>query len=192
MLTKRFLLIVALIAALALVGAACGSDSASQNGTGDQGSTTTTEASDLPGTTDDVDQDPIVAGQCTEEEPDCQDTGVIDDETPPGIEEGEPIPGPPGKGGLTIAEALTTDATGILAVRGHLFIENDAAVFCERLIGTGEGFACDGKSIPLANVDLDSIEDVVHQGGSTYTEDEISIYGDIVDGTLEIAHNVIS
>lgn len=64
-----------------------------------------------------------VAGACIADEPDCDDTAVPggdpSDLPPPADTPDEPSPtGMLVGGGLSVADALATDATGIIAVKG--------------------------------------------------------------------------
>jgi hypothetical protein len=69
---------------------------------------------------------PVGAAQCTEYEPDCDDTVVIDGDEEPVIDEGaattdsdvEASSGMLVDDGLSVAEALDTDITGVIAVSG--------------------------------------------------------------------------
>lgn len=91
-------------------------------------------------------------------------------------------------GGLSISEALDSDAagvTGVLAVRGHLYDEGAGAALCETLTGAGERYTCGGPLLPVEGLDLEPIRDaVIIHDGLTYTETEITVLGEIVDGTL--------
>lgn len=90
-------------------------------------------------------------------------------------------------GGLTVSEALSTDAEGVLAVRGHLYDEGTGAGLCESLTGGGERYTCGGALLPVEGLDLEPIQDVVIvHDGLTYTEEEITVLGAIVDGTLVV------
>ena len=89
-------------------------------------------------------------------------------------------------GGLTIAEALATDATGIIAVRGHLFDDGTGFQLCESLIGLGERYGCDGDHIAVTNIDIEAVPDIVFFEGTTYTEDEITLFGELTDDTLVV------
>ena len=49
-------------------------------------------------------------------------------------------------GGLSVSEALDSEATGVtgvLAVKGHLYDEGAGAALCETLTGGGERYTCD-------------------------------------------------
>ena len=76
---------------------------------------------------------------CAEEAPDCDDTVVAgDDDLFPGDEPDDGVrPGSSGaipvEGGLTVSQALETDATGILAVQGFYFSTSEGTWLCELL-----------------------------------------------------------
>jgi len=93
-------------------------------------------------------------------------------------------------GGLSVSEALDSDAagvTGVLAVKGHLYDEGDGAALCETLTGGGERYICGGPLLPVDGLDLEPIRDaVIIHDGLTYTETEITVLGEIVDGALVV------
>ena len=94
------------------------------------------------------------------------------------------------EGGLSVSEALDSDATGVtgvLAVKGHLYDEGMGAALCETLTGGGERYTCGGPLLPVEGLDLESIRDaVIIHDGLTYTEEEITVLGEIVDGSLVV------
>jgi hypothetical protein len=95
-------------------------------------------------------------------------------------------------GGLTISEALATDATGILAVKGHFFDDGTGPRLCEGLVGLGERYGCDGQHISVTNLDSDTVGTfVVFHDGLTYTEDLLTLFGELVDGSL-IVDNLVA
>lgn len=93
-------------------------------------------------------------------------------------------------GGLSVSEALDSDAagvTGVLAVKGHLYDEGAGAALCETLTGGGERYICGGPLLPVEGLDLEPLRDaVIIHDGLTYTEDEITLLGEIVDGTFVV------
>lgn len=154
-------------AAFALLVAACG-----------------TAAEEVPVNTN-PDVDPAISGACLVDEPDCNDIGAIGDEPvdlPPSS--GEVTGGVLVDGGLTVSEALTTDATGILAVGGFLVDDGTTARLCEAL---AESFPpqCGGASIELVSystIDPDSLQTAQ---GVTWTDDHTVMFGEIVDGVFD-------
>lgn len=122
---------------------------------------------------------------CLASDPDCRDNPATDD----GSEsDGLGSPGSSGMivdGGLTVSEALETDATGVIAVQGHLFDDGSGMVLCESLVGGGEAYECDGARLPVEGLPLDEYEGaLVHQGGTSYTDATVTLLGEIVDGVL--------
>ncbi len=170
--------ILPVVFALALVAAACGSD-----------------GSDDPA---DVSAgDPPVASICKEGEADC------DDAVQPG-EPGEPVAEDPGSvdsgpvtstgtlvnGGLTVEEALETDAVGVLAVKGFLVADGTTIRFCSALL---ESFPvqCGGASVVVDAPDVESLvfDDeipLVREQGVTWTDQTIVLLGELIDGVLVV------
>ncbi len=133
---------------------------------------------------------PQVSAICAEEVPDCDDTVAIDPNAGPEEEPGDPGPPPPGAssgmlagGGLTIAQALATDATGILAVQGFYLDDGTGPRLCETL---AESFPpqCGGASLLLG--DLTGIELGLLQssGSTTWSDQPVVILGELDHGTL--------
>jgi hypothetical protein len=93
-------------------------------------------------------------------------------------------------GGLSVSEALDSDAagvTGVLAVRGHLYGEGAGTGLCETLTGGGERYICGGPLLPVEGLDLELFRDaVISHNGLTYTEEQITVLGEIVDGILVV------
>jgi hypothetical protein len=147
-----------------LIVAACGDDA---------------DSAELPPAGDDA---PPAAGACLEGTEDCEDTLFPGDEpvTPlPGDSQGMPIAG----GGLTVAEALETDATGIIMVTGFYVDSGSGPLLCDAL---AESYPpqCGGASIPLgdiAPVDPESIQSVQD---TSWSDDQVIVVGEIVDGVL--------
>ena len=170
--------IITLLVALTLVAAACGD--------------TTAEPTDGP----------VAAGACTAEDPDCEDT-LIGDEPLPGA---EPIPGDDpvtvnGGGfvadeGLTVSDALATDAADTLAIRGFLFADDQGWRLCEAL---AESFPpqCGGASLAIAGVDdalaarLVEEEPIEESQGVKWTDQHIWLFGEIVDGELVLDATIL-
>jgi len=190
---QRLISIVAIVVALVLTTASCGSGS-------DSGLTTSNapvvgDAEVLP-PVDPSAEPPALAGACVVDEPECEDTLDVDPDAQD-LPEPSDDPNPEaagdaassavtGDGGLTISEALATDATGIIAVRGHLFDGGDGLQLCESLIGLGERYGCDGAHISVAKLDPTRVPDIVFFEGTTYTEGQITLFGELIDGTLVV------
>jgi hypothetical protein len=172
---------VAVISAAVLMFSACGSSSEEVD--------TTNPGSDAPAT----------AGACIEGVVDCDDTAVIDDAEDPGSPDTDTTGGVvlngavPLEGGLTVDEALTSDLTGILAVSGNLFDDGNGLRLCSVL---AESFPpqCGGASLPVDGVDVDRISEltddelvgVEQSGGVTWTDGQVTLFGEVVDGTLVV------
>lgn len=92
-------------------------------------------------------------------------------------------------GGLTISEALATDATGILAVQGFYVSDGIDVRLCEALL---ESFPpqCGGESIVVHNIDAVDLGPVSLEAGVEWTDGTVVVFGEIVDGVLEVASNV--
>jgi hypothetical protein len=179
------------VAVVGLLASACGD---SDDGSDEGSDVTTTEAIDS-GQEDGA----VTAGQCAEDAPDCEDTEVVDDDAAPdtsgpqtsdGGGEVDSSTGMTVNGGLSVSEALDSKAagvTGVIAVRGHLYDEGAGAALCETLTGGGERYICGGPLLPVQGLDLEPMrDDVIIHDGLTYTEVEITVFGEIVDGTLVV------
>lgn len=180
---------VAVIAALALVAAACGSgdDASDAPVAPTQGSE---EPAPLPPNPN-SDETPPAAGACLEGEPECNDTpqpGEVPQDLPPPSDEPVSPGGSQGAlvdGGLTVTEALNTDATGVIAVKGFLVIDGNGARLCEAL---AESFPpqCGGASIPVSNYEEVLGTPLQNEQGVSWTDGTVSFLGEIVDGTLVV------
>jgi hypothetical protein len=137
---------------------------------------------------------PRINGACAPEFPDCQDTLVIDqdDPTPDDLfPDGEPRDGatPPGPtgvlvgGGLTVPEALATDAGGFIAVQGFYFDDGAGPRLCESLAESLPPL-CGGAHLLLGDMGELDLGAVQSSQGTTWTDDLIVIYGELADGVL--------
>lgn len=173
--------------AFVLVVAACGDD--------DDGSDGVTAGDDPAAVADEpTDDAPAISSLCTEDEPDCDDTVEPGNEPVDGVDEpgDEPVTssGVLVDGGLTISDALDTDATGVLAVKGFLFVENDEIRLCEAL---AESFPpqCGGAvlTIDAPSVDALTFDDEVPLNsaqGVTWTDFHITLLGELDGETLVV------
>lgn len=160
---------------LALVLAACGGGA---------------EEEDLPINTGDA---PPAAGACLVDEPDCNDIGVPTDggALPPPSDDGEVVTdGMVADGGLTVSDALTTDASGVIAVQGFLFDDGSGPVLCEVL---AESFPpqCGGASVAVEGHEEAVDVPIVSEQGVTWTDQPLVLFGEIVDGTLVVDPTVL-
>jgi len=183
--------IIALFAVIVIIAAACGSDS-------DDGAAAAPTAPDvaadgpavLPPNPNPDETPPDLAGACLEGEPDCQDMGPGQepgDLPPPGELPDEPVSPSPMlvDGGLTVADAMTTDATGVIAVKGFLLVDDSGARLCEVL---AESYPpqCGGASISITNYEEVLSVPLSSTQGVSWTDDYVSFLGEMVDGTLVV------
>jgi hypothetical protein len=150
-------------------------------------------------TTDPGGDGPAAAGLCVEGVVDCDDTGVIDGSSGserPGVGTGggAVISGAASlESGLTIEEALVSDVGEILAVRGNLFDDGSGLRLCSAL---AESFPpqCGGASMPVEGFGFDRISGlsddelvrVEQSGGVSWTDGPVTLFGEVVDGTLVV------
>ena len=180
------LTILTLFAVLALVAAACGSGD-------EQGAPRAPGGSEEPAVlppNSNPDATPGAAGACLEGEPDCQDTlapgDAPQDLPPPSDTPDEPSPtGMLVDGGLSVSDALATDATGVIAVRGLLFIDDQGARLCEVL---AESYPpqCGGTFLPVTNYEEVLGVPLSNAQGISWTDQLVSFMGEIVDGTFVV------
>ena len=170
-------------AALAVVITACGggADVSNDDGVGDA---------------------PAIAGVCAPDQPDCVDTIVVNDDEPSGSDDplfldDEPTDGvsprqPSGflvDGGLTIPEALTTDAASVLAVKGFYVADSTGVRLCE-LLAESYPPQCGGESIVVHDLETTDLGIVQNANGVTWTDDVVTVFGEITDGALVVSANV--
>ena len=86
-------------------------------------------------------------------------------------------------GGLAVSEALTTDATGVLAVKGFVVADADGIRLCEALAESMPP-QCGGASIDLANLDAIDPDELRTEQGVTWSDSTVTVLGEIVDGML--------
>ena len=132
--------LMAVFTVLALVAVACGSG----NEQAAPGAPASSEGPAVLPPNSNSDDAPDVAGACIEDEPDCEDTfvpgDVPSDLPPPADTPDEPSPtGMLVDGGLSVTDALATDATGTIAVKGLLLIDDQGARLCELFAGATRG-----------------------------------------------------
>lgn len=123
----------------------------------------------------------IVASDCEADAPDCNDA----------IPSGEPgatgtaSTGVPVDGGLTVSEALGTSATGIIAIQGFIFDDGSGTKLCEAL---AESFPpqCGVASIAITGYEGSSTVPAVSEQGVTWTDQPVTLFGEIIDGTYVV------
>ncbi len=133
---------------------------------------------------------PVVSAVCAPEFPDCDDTVVIDgddlfpnDEPQDGVAPSAGASGMLAGGGLTVAEALTTDASGILAVQGFYVDDANGTRLCEAL---AESFPpqCGGANVDLGDLSGIDLGELQSNGDVTWSDDVVVIIGELIDGVL--------
>jgi hypothetical protein len=156
--------IVLLVLLPALVVAACGGDSATTD--------------ELP-VDDGSGRTPAVGGACLEGEPDCNDTpGGEPTDLPPAGNDEPPLPS-------TIQVAAAAGASGPVAVAGFIVAAGDQIRICEAL---AESYPpqCGGASLPVTGLDQVDPDDLQTEGDVTWTDYAVTLYGEMVDGTLVV------
>lgn len=176
--------LVAIVLAIVVVTAACG---------GSDGADSATDPASS------ADDDTAIAAACEVGATDCDDTGIGNGGdaggTPNTIVDGEHNGiGPDGlpiEGGLTVPEALSSDATGMVAVQGFVVASGETVELCELL---AESFPpqCGGASVTLDVTDvadLRVLEPVPYseEQGVTWTDSYVTLFGNIVDGIFVVA-----
>lgn len=162
------------LAALALIAAACGGASDAE----------------APGVAD-LPINPAAA--CIDTEPDCQDTL---DTNEPLFVDGEPTDGPDDglvvnggaltpDGGLTVADALSSDAVGIVAVKGFLIQDDNGARLCD-LLAESLPPQCGGASVGLSDISTIDPDELKSEQGVTWTDFPVTVLGELAGGVLTI------
>ncbi len=100
----------------------------------------------------------------------------------------DPVSGgmPVGAGGLSVQEALATDAENPLAVHGFLVGRGVDVRLCTALLPASPP-ACGDPSMPVQGIDLVTMSSTMHDGETTWTDHEVSLLADRVDGTLRVS-----
>lgn len=176
--------IFALLAVLALVAAACGSETndAATPEAPNAGAEVLPPNSD-PGTTP-----PDVAGACLEGEPDCNDTllpGQEPTDLPPSDAGGPTSAGALVDGGLTVTEALASDATGTIAVKGLLLVDEQGARLCEGFAESAPPL-CSFAEVPITGYEEVLSVPLTSSQGVSWTDQVVSFLGEIIDGTFVV------
>jgi hypothetical protein len=156
---RRLLIVLAFIAAMAVLAAACGSDSTD----------TVTDATDA------------AVGPTATDAP----AATPDDEETPGDQ--APSLGVLVDGGLTVEEALAADpGIGVIAVKGFFYQDDTGTYLCSALAESLPPL-CGGTWVPLEGVDPGSLGAPVQDAqGISWTDATVSVLGRIDAGTLTV------
>jgi hypothetical protein len=160
----------ALTAVLGLIAAACAS-------TQDDGAPV---GGDSPG----------IAATCPEGTVECNDTpsgGV----QPPGPSGGDGQMGLVVDGGLSVSDAIAYEGTEVVAVQGFVVIEDGTARLCDALAKSYPP-QCGGTSVVITNAEAISDITFAQEGTTQWSENYVSLLGNVADGELTIASNAIS
>lgn len=186
-----------LLTAFVLAAAACGGSSANDRPA--PLAPDSSEPASLP--PDDASGDtPVISGACAVGEPDCKDAiAGGGDELPPPSTDDEPASDPGDNvvssdgmlvsGGLSIPDALATDAVGVIAVQGFLFDDGAGARLCE-VLAESLPPQCAGASISIENHEEMIAVPLSVAQGVTWSDGIVSFFGEIVDGTLVVDPSV--
>jgi hypothetical protein len=165
--------ILAVLGVIALVLAACGSDEATSDLSGDAGGGDQ-PAAGLPLDTGNGagEDDGLVAATCLPDEPKCEDTFV---------DSGEP-PEPPSPG-VPVATVATTPIDGGFVISGFYFDDGTSVRLCEAL---AESFPpqCGGASIPFDNTAGVDVGVLSIEQGITWSDQPVLVEGEVVDGVF--------
>ena len=157
-----------LVAALTLVVAACGTGSDAEG------------VDALP---------PDPAGACLEGDPDCRDIPGNEPLPPNGEPDLSQEPGDDGvdvgvDGGLTVSDALTSTTEGVIAVAGFIVADASGLRLCEALAESLPP-QCAGAALPLSDLESVDPDDLRTEQGVTWSDYPVTVFGEIVDGTLQ-------
>ena len=99
-----------------------------------------------------------------------------------GGEERAPSAGVPGpEGGLTVEQALNTDADGPLLVRGYLVVQGDDLRLCSTLVESDPS-RCGEPSLRVEG----------GPDGIWPADEEVSLVGDVEDGVLRVSETSLA
>ena len=178
--------LIAILTVLVLVAAACG---ATDEQAAPQAPVGSDDPSALP-INSNPDENPDVTGTCLVGEPECNDTAGPGDEPldlpPPSDTPNEPTPtGLLVDGGLSVSDALTTDAAGVVAIAGFLMVDDKGARLCELLL---ESFPpqCGGAEVSVTGYEEVLGTPLSSAQGISWTDQYVSLLGEIVDGTFVV------
>ena len=95
---------------------------------------------------------------------------------------GHPAPG----GGLTIDEALETDAEPPLLVRGYVVGRGGDVRFCA-LLRESHPPQCGGASLALEGLEQADVGELRRAEGVMWTENEVALLGELHDGRFRVS-----
>ncbi len=178
--------LIAVFTVLALVAVACGSGNEQAAPEAPAGSDDSSVL--LPNSN--PDDTPAVVGACIADEPDCEDTLLPGDEPsdlpPPADTPNEPSPtGMLVDGGLSVSDALATNATGVIAIKGFLLVDGQGARLCE-LLAESLPPQCGGAEIPVTGYEEVLGTPLKSAQGISWTDKLVSFLGEIEDGTFVV------
>ena len=86
---------------------------------------------------------------------------------------------------MSVSDVISGDVTGAAAVKGFLVIDAGGARLCEVL---AESYPpqCGGEALPITNYEEFLVAPVQEAQGVTWTDDVVSFLGLIVNGTLVV------
>lgn len=134
-----------------------------------------------------VNDDPAVSGACIEGTVDCNDTPgddeplFLDDEPREGAEPGNS--GMVVGDGITVADLLSGDVTGVVAVGAFVYVDEEGARLCD-LLAESLPPLCGGDTIPLAGLDGIDPDSLKEAQGVTWSDHVVTVFGEVVDGVF--------
>jgi hypothetical protein len=88
--------------------------------------------------------------------------------------------------GLTAEEAIDSDVEDLLLVTGYLFVKDGNAKLCD---GVLESYPpqCGDPSLVVEGLDVDEVDGLRRAGGMAWTDDKVSLLGEVVDGIIRVS-----
>lgn len=87
--------------------------------------------------------------------------------------------------GLTAEEAIDSDAEGLLLVTGYLFVKDGNAKLCDGVLDSYPP-QCGDPSLLVEGLDIDEVDGLLREGGMAWTDDKVSLLGEVVDGIIRV------
>lgn len=91
-------------------------------------------------------------------------------------------------GGLSVSEAMQTDATGPITVEGFLIEDSDSVRLCE-VARESYPPQCGGASLEVGGVDVASLDGATTEGDVTWVDRE-TLTGELHDGSLHVTDTI--